>query len=155
MPLTIQIAPFRSPSGKIVLLALNEGRLVSRFLVSPFYIQFPTPTPTPIGPFPSDFSLLYSEQNRRWTYGIHRAGWPSIVYKHGTVLIAVDQEGRWVGECEVPPGADHLRRAKLALSELLATGDAIQAERIARGPCQNVFNPAVVVLMVRPTIDHA
>jgi len=65
----------------------------------------------------------------------------------------VNQQGRWVGECDAPPGHGHVRRAKLALSELLTSGNAQRTERIAQGPvalCDGALDPAVVTLVVRP-----
>jgi hypothetical protein len=155
--LRVEVAPFRAPDGNLVLLLYDrDGRLLTRTVATPFQVQFPTAGPGPLGPFCSDFAPLWAHAPRRWPYGVHKAPWPSIVYSQGAVLIAVDNKGRWLGECEIPPG--HEQRAHLALWELLTTGDAIKAERIATGPMDRVdapFDPAVVTLLIRSQVESS
>lgn len=153
----VEIAPFLASEGELVLLLRDQqGRVLTRVAVAPFWVQFPTAGAGPTGPFHSDFAPLWTHAPPFWPYGVHEAPWPSIVYRRGSVLVAVDKEGRWMGECDVPPGSAHQRRAYLALWELLTTGDAVKAERIAYGPLDqrgSVFDPAVVVLLTRPLTD--
>jgi hypothetical protein len=42
-----------------------------------------------------------------------------MVYKHGSVFVAVDRDGQWIGECDVPPGAVSAQRAHRVLWKLL------------------------------------
>lgn len=148
------LAPFLAPDGKPVLLLLGQGgRLVTRVVISPFYIRFPTNSPTPGGPFPSNYAGFETCVPRLWPRGVHRAPWSSIIYAQGTVWVAVNRQGQWVGECDTPPGYEHVRRAKLALSELLSSGDAMRAERIAQSPVAfygSERDLSVVVLTIRP-----
>jgi hypothetical protein len=154
--LTLQslLAPFLAPNGGSVLLLLGRGsHLVTRVVIAPFYVRFPTDSPTPGKTFPSNYSGFKTYKPRLWRYGVHRAPWSSIIYARGTVWIAVNQQGRWVGECDAPPGNEYVRRTKLALSELLTSGDAVRAERIAQGPVElrgSVYDLAVPVLTVCP-----
>lgn len=145
----VTIAPFTTPKDEIVLvLTAQDGQLVARVVATPFYVTHSTDAT----PLPSNFSALRKRSVVRWSYGVHRASWPSIVYAQGVVLIAVDHNGRWVGECDVPPDPRYVQRARMALWELLTTGDAHRAEHIAQGPWPetDMNGRAAVVLMVRP-----
>jgi hypothetical protein len=154
LPLRPVLAPFLAPDGKPVLLLLSrDARLVTRVVIAPFYVRFPTDSPTPEGPFPSNYSGFGVYTPRLWRSGVHRAPWSSFIYAGGTVWVAVNERGRWIGECDTPPGHGYIRRARLALAELLTSGDTVRAERIALGAAtrqHNESNVAAVVLTVRP-----
>lgn len=149
------LAPFLASTGEPVVLVLGPNRqLVARAVLAPFYVRFPTDSPLYSGPFASNYSGIGRSTPPLWPYGVHRAPWSSIIYAHGTVWVAVNRHGRWVGECDTPPGHRHIRRAKLALWELLVSGDVVRAERIAQGPLRrddSGVDAAVTILTVSPS----
>jgi hypothetical protein len=129
---TLAIAPFRSPTGDLVLLQIDRhDRLLARGIVRSWLSTRPGSSSTSWDLRTGQLDTLLRDAPGRWSRGVHRAPWRSR-RRRGVVLVAVDDRSWWLAECDVPDNEQSVGQARDALRGVIAEDLALGAASTTR-----------------------